>query len=43
MLPKGALVENQAVMHSGRYEVVDDGEIESRTSGKAFISACEHH
>lgn len=42
MLPKGALVENQVVVHTGQYIVVDDEESETRTSQSVFLDSGSH-
>ena len=38
MLPKGALVENLLVYHTGQYAVCDEGEMETRTSNQGQIA-----
>ena len=39
MLPKGALVENQVVVHTGRYTVMEDGEAETCTSNSPYLQS----
>lgn len=39
MLPKGALIENQVVIHTGQYTEMDEGEAEIRTSQPAFLDS----